>query len=493
MAVLRRRCSSTSPEAAAVLIPVNSSEGLPTLTAGQQEVKSAMMADARPFKLLFAGPGYGKTVVMMSIIIDFYNRGFWVRCLVPLSQVCGDIRRKLEASGMPALAAAETVMTVQRFTTPGFVDSSMQPGGNIERAVRRLVMFDEALSLDGDLLDNVYYKMGGDVRLAQFMMFGDCFQMPSVGIPAAHSVMLQPTAEFRLFSFPSGGSMRTSHPIITAIVTSLRSVHGKPLIADRLLTEWHFAGIKSEVDVWVVSTHRQVESRNRARQNAATVPTFTATTVQLTGRDRAAQDVHPVRLWIGCAVMTTCNFTAAASSDEAAAVGRISNRTMGRVLGWSHGFDVDETIVTDCGSDVTVTVQFYDTAGKPRGEPVLISPIVTADKTCRRLPIQALGGMTVDCSQGMTLPAWMTIGVDGTGACDPRSFWTVAISRKQVARDADLYAARGSDPAARDGCGIGAIVYDGDGSGSVLVEAERTQMDIALRELCAAAESVDIL
>ena len=210
VAVLRRRCSSTSPEAAAVLIPVNSSEGLPTLTAGQQEVKSAMMADARPFKLLFAGPGYGKTVVMMSIIIDFYNRGFWVRCLVPLSQVCGDIRRKLEASGMPALAAAETVMTVQRFTTPGFVDSSMQPGGNIERAVRRLVMFDEALSLDGDLLDNVYYKMGGDVRLAQFMMFGDCFQMPSVGIPAAHSVMLQPTAEFRLFSFPSGGSMRTS-------------------------------------------------------------------------------------------------------------------------------------------------------------------------------------------------------------------------------------------------------------------------------------------
>lgn len=438
-----------------------------------------MVTDESRFKLLAAPPGCGKTVVMISIILSYVARGYWVRCLVPLSQVCGDIRQKLVAGGLSAAVAAATVMTIQLFTHRQYTEPTIESGAMLS-AARRLIMIDEALATSAETLDAVYYKVGGDSGSVRFSLFGDPFQMPAVGTPAAHSVMLQPTSRLRVFAFSSGVSMRAPHPVIEAIVGSLRS-GAVPRVAHDLLSLWHYAGALRPVATWIVATHERVEYYNRLWQQRSGSATLTAATVPLRG-GVGAQDRHPVRLCIdegdesGSApnVMATCNFDVV--NDDGDKV-RVNNRTLGRVLSWvTAGYEQNETASITCGDTaLAVTVQFCDSAGASVGAPVVVSAVDVDGGRCRRLPLQGLGAFTVKVAQGISLPKTVSYGVDDTDAVDKQSFWTVGISR--VLEDdptVDLIA--GTQP-----FGLRRIKY------SVMpgvLEAEpRTAADAALRAL----------
>ena len=455
------RLPAAAPEdiLAPLLVP-GSSGGVVTLTAVQEEVRAAMVASASRFQLLAAPPGCGKTVVMMAIIRDYIARGFWVVCLVPLSRVCGDIRRKLVVAGVPESIAAATVITIQKFTHRGYdvPDAAFT-------ASRRLIVIDEALAASSETLDAVYRKICGDVSAVRFALFGDPFQTPAVGTPAAHSVLLHP-ATLQIFAFSSSRSQRQSHPMITTILASLRSVKSVPVVAHRALSLWHYAGSTRPVDTWIVASHRLVDYYNRLWQERSGSATLTAETVQLRP-PVASQDIHPVRLCVDDGedervlkpnVMATTNFKV---TDGGGEEWQVTNRDVGRVLGWvTAGYEGTETVATTCGdATLAVTVQFCTDDGAATGPPVVISPILVDDGRCRRLPLQGLGAVTIKVLQGMSLPKTQTYGVDDTGAVDQRSFHTVAVSRVEE-KDAcvDLVAGAGQYGLVRmkysAGCGV---------------------------------------
>jgi len=433
-----------------------------------------MVASSSRFQLLAAPPGCGKTVVMMEIIRGYIARGFWALCLVPLSRVCGDIRRKLVAAGVSEPIAASTVITIQKFTHRGYVVPSAAV-----TAKRRLILIDEALAASSETLDAVYRKVGGDASAVRFALFGDPFQTPAVGTPAAHSVLLHP-GTLQLFAFSSSQSQRQSHPMISTILASLRSVRSVPAAAHRALALWHYAGSTRAVDTWIVASHRLVDYYNRLWQSSSGAATLTASTVHVR-MPVAAQDVHPVRLCIDDNgdgpvlrpnVMATSNFKV---TDDSGDEYQVTNRDVGRVLGWvTDGYESSATTTTTCGdSTLAVTVQFCTDDGAATGPPVVVTPILVDDGRCRRLPLQGLGAVTIKVLQGMSLPKTQTYGVDDEGAVDLRSFHTVAVSRVEE-KDAsvDLVAGAGQ-------YGLVRVKYSA--ASGVLNDVPRTAAETALR------------
>jgi hypothetical protein len=433
-----------------------------------------MVASSSRFQLLAAPPGCGKTVVMMAIIRDYIARGYWVACLVPLSRVCGDIRRKLVAAGTPESTAASTVITIQKFTHRGYTVPDAA-----STAARRLILIDEALAASSETLDAVYRKVGGDGSAVRFALFGDPFQTPAVGTPAAHSVLLHPDT-LQLFAFASSRSQRQSHPMITAILASLRSVRTSPVAAHRALSLWHYAGSTRAVDTWIVASHRLVDYYNRLWQERSGSATLTAATVHALP-PVAAQDVYPVRLCVDDNeddrvlkpnVMATTNFKVTDGGNEE---WQVTNRDVGRVLGWvTAGYEGTETVTTTC-SDATlaVTVQFCTDDGVATGPPVVITPIKVDGGRCVRLPLQGLGAVTIKVLQGMSLPKTQTYGVDDTDAMDLRSFHTVAVSRvEEKDASADLVAGAGR---------YGLVRMKYSAASGVLDDVRRTAAETALR------------
>jgi hypothetical protein len=319
-----------------------------------------------------------------------------------------------------------------------------------------------------DLLDIETISQQVFGNAVRIILVGDPFQIRHpTSSPACMSPLLS-LPKLAIYVLPSY-SHRTSHPWIVEVVCSLRS-RNTAVAADRLLTMANFFGNRRlhTVEFWLVATHAEVDARNRRWQTASKSEIFVGESVNAT----AAPHKFPARLVAGRKAMFTEAYVVKGEKSKK----KWSRRTHVLIKTWGRNMLDDEkddppsTLFCSAGDiDVKVLVEPFRPDGTLTGVDVWVTGISASEVPgCRWFPLQGLGAMTADCSQGMTFPKNLRIGIDGTDARDERAWWTVALTRSQLDESADI----------RDHF---VINYE---AGAVCREAGRLPLEIELRNRC---------
>ena len=438
----------------------------PVLSESQQQIFDAIVGTVGKVILLVGGPGTGKTAVVLSLSLHFGSAGYAVRYLAPLRQITNKFEH---------LAGAGISYTTQRYNCnnqPTHAVQSARRGAHIYKRGRlgTVLFVDETFATSwADIRDieiTAVAIYGTDVR---FVFVGDPYQLRNPeGGPAANARLLSPP-NIQIFKM-ADHSHRSTHPWLTTVVKSLRGT-APPVVADRMLTESNYWKKRrfDLVDMWLVATHAEVETRNQRWQ--ASFPdaaSFVGTSVNGT----TAPHKFPARLVAGQRAMLT--EAVATKRDDGTKV-EWSNRTQVIVKTWGRELASEDTPpeAFQCSAgdlEVKILVEPLLPDGQPSGKTLWVAGCQAAEnKMCRWFPLQGLGAIVCNCAQGMTFAEGLRVGIDGTEARDPRAWWTVALTRSVVPHDADL----------RDYYPV--INYP---PGAAHQEGERTKAEINLRKLC---------
>lgn len=416
--------------------------------------------------LLVGGPGTGKTVVVGALVKHFLGAGYSVRYVAPLRQI---------TNSFSARAGDGVAYTTQRFccnNRPDFAIFAWQRQQTTlynSGRIGAVLIVDEVFATRWEDLrdiETVCNSVYG--RAVRFIFVGDPYQLRNPeGGPAANSRLLRPSV-LSIIKMPEQ-SHRSTHPWLVQVTASLRGMN-VAVAADRLLTEANYWGNRRPhaVDMWLVATHAEVDTRNLQWQRQGSGAAFVCDTVN----GKEAPHKFPCRLLAGGRAMFTEAWVVKEADGNAKT--EWANRTQVVVKTWGRNPEADTppAFLHCCAGDmeVKVLVEPILPCGALSGVDVWVHAVAAADVTnCRWLPLQGMGAVTANVTQGMTMPDNMRLGIDGTNAHDPRAWWTVALTRSVVPEGADI----------RDYFPV--INYP---PGAVLREAGRTKTELALRTLC---------